>query len=42
MCEVARAEALNILYNHQPPPLPAGAADQIEVVVAEAARALAQ
>jgi trimethylamine--corrinoid protein Co-methyltransferase len=42
MCEVAHAEALDILYNHQPPPVPAGAVDQIEVIVAEAARALAQ
>jgi trimethylamine--corrinoid protein Co-methyltransferase len=42
MCEVAHAEALDILHNHQPPSLPTGALDQIEVIVAEAARALAE
>jgi trimethylamine--corrinoid protein Co-methyltransferase len=42
MWEVAHAEALDILHNHRPPPLPAGAADRIEVIVAEAARALAE
>ena len=29
------------LHNHQPPPLPAAAADKIEAVVAEADKALA-
>jgi trimethylamine--corrinoid protein Co-methyltransferase len=38
--EVAHEEALDILYNHQPPPLPAGAADRMEAIVAEANRAL--
>jgi trimethylamine--corrinoid protein Co-methyltransferase len=41
MLEIARAEALDILHNHQPPPLPAGAADRIEAIVAEADTALA-
>jgi trimethylamine:corrinoid methyltransferase-like protein len=42
MWEVAHAEALDILHNHRPPPLPAGAADRIETIVAGAARALAE
>jgi hypothetical protein len=29
-------EALDILHNHQPPPLPAGAADRMEAILAEA------
>jgi trimethylamine--corrinoid protein Co-methyltransferase len=41
MLEVARAEAFDIRQNHQPPPLPAGAADTIELIVAEADKALA-
>ena len=41
MLEIARAEALDILHNHQPPPLPEGAADKIEAIVAEADKALA-
>jgi trimethylamine--corrinoid protein Co-methyltransferase len=41
MLEIAHAEALDILHSHQPPPLPAGAAGQIEAIVAEADRALA-
>ena len=41
MLEIARAEALEILHKHQPPPLPAGAADRIEAIVAEADEALA-
>ncbi|MGB3715528.1 MAG: trimethylamine methyltransferase family protein [Candidatus Promineifilaceae bacterium] len=34
--EIARAEALEILHNHKPPPLPDGASGKIETVVAEA------
>lgn len=34
--EIARAEALEILHNHRPPPLPAGALDKIEIILAEA------
>jgi trimethylamine--corrinoid protein Co-methyltransferase len=41
MLEVAHAEALDILHNHQAPPLPAGAAARIEAIVAEADQALA-
>ena len=41
MLELARAEALDILHNHQPPPLPSGAADKIEAIVAEVDKALA-
>ena len=41
MLEIARAEALDILHNHQPPPLPEGAADKIEAIVAEVDKALA-
>jgi trimethylamine:corrinoid methyltransferase-like protein len=41
MLEIAHAEALDILHNHRPPPLPAGASDRIEAIVAEADRALA-
>jgi trimethylamine--corrinoid protein Co-methyltransferase len=40
--EVVHEEALDILHNHQPPPLPDGAAERIEAIVAEADRALAQ
>jgi hypothetical protein len=36
MLEIAREEALGILHDHQPPPLPAGAAEQIEDIVAQA------
>jgi trimethylamine:corrinoid methyltransferase-like protein len=36
MLEVAHAEALDILRNHQPPPLPDGAEAQIEDIVREA------
>ncbi len=39
--DVAREEALDILHNHQPLPLPAGAEDQIEAVMTKADRALA-
>jgi trimethylamine--corrinoid protein Co-methyltransferase len=41
MLEIARAEALDILHNHNSPALTAGAAERIEAVVAEADRALA-
>jgi trimethylamine--corrinoid protein Co-methyltransferase len=41
MLEVAREEALEILRSHQPPPLPAGAMEAIEAIVAEADKALA-
>jgi trimethylamine--corrinoid protein Co-methyltransferase len=40
--EVVREEALDILYNHQPPSLPSGAENKIETIVEEADRALAQ
>jgi trimethylamine--corrinoid protein Co-methyltransferase len=40
MLDVAHEEALDILYNHQAPPLPAGAAERIEDIVALADRAL--
>jgi trimethylamine--corrinoid protein Co-methyltransferase len=39
--EVVHEEALDILHNHQPPPLPTGAVDKIEAIVAEADKALA-
>jgi trimethylamine--corrinoid protein Co-methyltransferase len=42
MSEIARAEALDILYTHRPPPLPEGAAEKIEAIVAKADEALAQ
>jgi trimethylamine--corrinoid protein Co-methyltransferase len=42
MLELAREEALEILHNHKPPPLPVGAREKIETIVAEADRALAQ
>jgi trimethylamine--corrinoid protein Co-methyltransferase len=38
--EVAREEALEIVGNHRPPPLPEGAAERIEAIMAEADRAL--
>ena len=38
--EVVHKEALDILHNHQPPPLPEGAAAKIEAIVAEADKAL--
>jgi hypothetical protein len=41
MLEVVREEALEILFDHQPPPLPGGAEDKIEAIVAEADRTLA-
>ena len=39
--EVVHEEALDILHNHRPLPLPEGAADKIEAIVAEADEALA-
>jgi trimethylamine:corrinoid methyltransferase-like protein len=41
MLEIAREEALEILHTHQPPPLPTGAAEQIDAIMAEAEKALA-
>jgi trimethylamine--corrinoid protein Co-methyltransferase len=41
MLELAHVGALDILHNHQPPPLPAGAEEKIKAIVAEADRALA-
>jgi trimethylamine--corrinoid protein Co-methyltransferase len=38
--EMAREEALDILHNHRPPPLPPGAVEQIEAILAEADRVL--
>jgi trimethylamine--corrinoid protein Co-methyltransferase len=34
--EIARVEALEILHDHKPPPLPEGAPEKIETIVAEA------
>jgi trimethylamine:corrinoid methyltransferase-like protein len=42
MLEIAHNEALDILHNHVPPPLAAGAADRIEAIVAEADTELAR
>jgi trimethylamine--corrinoid protein Co-methyltransferase len=39
--EVARDEALDILHNHVPPPLPTGAVDRIKAIVTEADEELA-
>ena len=41
LLDMVHGEALDILRNHQPPPLPAGAHDEIEAIVAAADRALA-
>jgi trimethylamine--corrinoid protein Co-methyltransferase len=41
MVEAARGEALEVLRSHEPPPLPSGAGDAMEEIVAEADRALA-
>lgn len=41
MREAIRAEALDILHNHAAPPLPEGAEEEIEAVLAEAGDALA-
>jgi trimethylamine:corrinoid methyltransferase-like protein len=40
MLEIAREEALDILRSHRPPPLPSGAGDMIETIVADADKAL--
>jgi trimethylamine--corrinoid protein Co-methyltransferase len=40
MVEIAHQEALDILYHHQPPPLPGGALEQLEAIVAEADKVL--
>jgi hypothetical protein len=42
MLDVVHEEALDILYNHKPPPLPPGAEEKIEVIIDEADRELAQ
>jgi trimethylamine--corrinoid protein Co-methyltransferase len=42
MLEIAHTEALQILHTHQPPPLPPGAAERMEAIVAEADRVLAE
>jgi trimethylamine--corrinoid protein Co-methyltransferase len=42
LLEAIHEEALDILHNHQPPPLPPGAEEQIKTIVTEADRALAQ
>ncbi len=41
LLEMVHEEALCILHNHQPPPLPPGAGEEIEAILAEADRALA-
>jgi trimethylamine--corrinoid protein Co-methyltransferase len=41
LSEAVHEEALEILQNHQPPPLPSGGKEQIEAIIAEADRALA-
>lgn len=38
MLEIAHAEALEILHHHQPPPLPAGAAEKLEEIITAAGR----
>ncbi len=42
MLEIVHNEALDILHNHVPPPLAAGAVDRIEAIVAEADTELAR
>jgi trimethylamine--corrinoid protein Co-methyltransferase len=42
LLEMVHEEALDILYNHQPPPLPDGAGIKIEAILAAADRALAR
>lgn len=42
MLGIAHKESLDILHNHVPPPLAAGAADRIEAIVAEADTELAR
>ena len=41
LLEAIHEEALDILNNHQPPPLPPGAEEQIKTIVAKADRVLA-
>ncbi len=38
--DIVHQDALNILHNHQPPPLPDGAAEKIDAIVAQADREL--
>jgi trimethylamine--corrinoid protein Co-methyltransferase len=40
LLEMVHEEALELLYHHQPPPLPPGADEAIEAIVAEADKAL--
>jgi hypothetical protein len=40
MLQIAREEALGILHDHRPPPLPPGAGDKIKAIVADADGAL--
>ncbi len=42
MLEVARAETLEILHHHKPPPLPEGAAEKMEVIITAASRELSK
>jgi trimethylamine--corrinoid protein Co-methyltransferase len=42
LLDLVHEEALEILHHHQPPPLPEGAADKIEAILAAADEALAQ
>jgi trimethylamine--corrinoid protein Co-methyltransferase len=42
LLEMIHEEALDILHNHQPPPLPDGAEEMIEAIVVAADKALAQ
>jgi hypothetical protein len=41
LLDLVHEEALDILHNHQPPPLPPGAGEKIEAILAEADKALA-
>jgi trimethylamine--corrinoid protein Co-methyltransferase len=41
LLEMVHSEALEILHSHQPPPLPEGAGDRIEALVAKADKVLA-
>jgi trimethylamine--corrinoid protein Co-methyltransferase len=42
LLDLVHEDALDILHHHQPPPLPEGAADKIEAILAAADEALAQ
>jgi trimethylamine--corrinoid protein Co-methyltransferase len=42
LLDLAHQEAVDILHNHQPPPLPAGAEAELERILAEAGRALSR